>query len=362
MKKIIILLIFFHPYSIFSQSQIIVEEDSIIQLNFYNQYKSEFEKYEKLHGKYIQTINTKLHYLEWGDAKNATLIWIHGTYSNGYELYEIVDQLVQMNLHVIAVDYYGHGFTSIPKKDVSIYDVADDIKFLLDKLKIKRAIIGGWSRGGTISTAFYDAYPEMVQALILEDGGSVAWDYSVKPSNIEKDITETKQYYTNKTALVFDTEFDAYWYMYNNWGIKGKQNEKLKKEIFTSYARIKKNENGKFEINPKVEELTGENTAEENIAIIYTPFSAKYSFGASTHQLNPEIIYRNLKVPMLIFDPISKNDWFDFKDENMALAQTHPSFIIHKIYEKTWHGVKDERPKEVIEDIKTFLIKNKLIR
>ncbi|NHQ68944.1 alpha/beta fold hydrolase, partial [Elizabethkingia miricola] len=97
-------------------------------------------------------------------------------YSNAYELYEIVEQLVQLNLHVIAVDYFGHGFTSIPQKDVSIYDVADDIKFLLDKLKIKKAIIGGWSRGGSISTAFYNAYPELVQALILEDGGSVAWD------------------------------------------------------------------------------------------------------------------------------------------------------------------------------------------
>jgi len=346
----------------FSYAQKLVENDSIIQLNLYNQYKTEFEKYEQLHGKYIQTNNTKLHYLEWGNAKNPTLIWIHGTYSNGYELYEIVDELVQMNLHVIAIDYYGHGFTPIPQKDVSIYDVADDIKFLLDKLKIKKAIIGGWSRGGTISTAFYDAYPQMVQALILEDGGSVAWDFNVKSTDIEKDIVDIKQYYHNKKELIFDTEFEAYWYMYNNWGIKGKQGEKLKKEIFTSYARIKKNENGKFEINPRAEELTGENNAEENIAIIYTPFTAKYSFGASTHQLNPKIIYRNLTIPMLIFDPISKNDWFDFKDENAALAQKHPSFIIHKVYEKTWHGVKDERPNDVLNDIKVFLNHNKLIQ
>ena len=76
-----------------------------------------------------------------GSTKNPTLIWIPGTYSNAYELYEIIEQLVQMNLHVIAVDYYGHGFTSIPQKDVSIYDVADDIKFLLDKLKIKRQLL-----------------------------------------------------------------------------------------------------------------------------------------------------------------------------------------------------------------------------
>jgi pimeloyl-ACP methyl ester carboxylesterase len=76
-------------------------------------------------------------------------------------------------------------------------------------MKIEKAIIGGWSRGGTISSAFYDAYPETVQALIFEDGGSVAWDFQAN-ANIAKDIEETKQYYTDKKAMVFDNEFDAY--------------------------------------------------------------------------------------------------------------------------------------------------------
>lgn len=121
------------------------------------------------------------------NTKHPTLIWIHGTYSNAYEIYEIVEELVKMDLHVIAIDYYGHGFTEIPKKNVSIYDVADDIKFLMDKLKIENAIIGGWSRGGTISSAFYNSYPSAVKALILEDGGSVEWDYNVNAAEIQKE-------------------------------------------------------------------------------------------------------------------------------------------------------------------------------
>lgn len=351
-------LLFFIAFSLQGQ----IKKDSLNQVNLFNTYKPEFEKYEKQYGKYIQTKNVKMHYLEWGNPKNPTLIWIHGTYSNAYELYEIIDELIKMNLHVIAIDYYGHGLTEIPKKNVSIYDVADDIKFLMDKQNIKKAIIGGWSRGGTISTAFYSAYPESVQALILEDGGSVAWDIHVKAATIQQDIEETKQYYKSKKDLVFDSEFDAYWYIYTNWGVKGKQDNKLKKEIFTSYVRIKKNDLNKFEINPGAEELTGENTAEENIAIIYTPFTAKSAFGASTHQLNPKIIYRNLNKPMLILDPISGNDWFDFKNENEKFMNEHQPFITHKIYEKTWHGVKDERPQDVLKDIKSFLQTNKIIK
>ena len=201
-----------------------------------------------------------------------------------------------------------------------------------------------------------------MQALILEDGGSVAWDFNEKAANIVKSIEEANQYYANKKPLIFDSEFDAYWYIYNNWGVKGKQDKKLKKEIFTSYARIKKNNQNKFEINPGAEELTGENSAEENISIIYTPFTSKTAFGASTHQLNPKIIYRNLDKPMLIFDPINSQDWFDFKAENEKLTNEHKPYITHKVYEKTWHGVKDERPKEVLNDLKLFLQSNKIIK
>lgn len=360
MKILTCLLLLTTSYLMYGQSD--TSQDSLQQLNLFQKFKPEFEAYEKKHGHYIQTTNTKMHYLEWGNAKNPTLIWIHGTYSNGYELYEIVDQLVQMNLHVIAIDYYGHGFTPIPDKNVSIYHVADDIKFLLDKLQIKKAIIGGWSRGGSISTAFYDAFPNSVRALILEDGGSVAWDVHKKLSTMEADIKETRQNYVYKRQLVFDTEFGAYWFMFNYWGIKGKENENLKKEIFTAYARIKRNSEGKYEINPGAEELTGESTADESVTITYTPFTAKSDFGAATHQLNPKIIYRNLDKPMLIFDPISKSDWFDFKAENEKLAQAHQALITHKIYENTWHGVKDERPKEVVADIQQFLIKCKIIK
>ena len=260
-----------------------------------------------------------------------------------------------MNIYVIAIDYYGHGFTSIPNKEISIFHVADDVKFLMDKLRIKKAIIGGWSRGGSITTAFYDSYPKNVLGLILEDGGSVAWDVNNHKESIDKLTKETAEYYKNKSSNNYSSEFDAYWAMYNNWGIKGKSNLKLKKEIFTCMARIKNESLSKWLINPGVEELTGENNAEQDLANINRPFAAKNLFGASTHLLYPKIVYRNLDVPMLIFDPLSKNDWFDFEIENTKLKAAHPKLITHKIYKNTWHGVKDENPAQFIKDIRAFL-------
>jgi pimeloyl-ACP methyl ester carboxylesterase len=343
------------------QNNVVANNDSIAQRTLFHLAQKDFSEYEKIHGHYIQTNNVKMHYLTWGKPTDTPLVWIHGTYSNGYELYEIVDALVQIGFYVIAVDYYGHGLTPLPTKEVSLYHVADDIKFLLDNLKIKKAVIGGWSRGGSISTAFYDAYPNTVLGLILEDGGSVAWDVNNHKETIDSLTKETIENYKYRGKQPsYESDFDAYWSMYNYWGIKGKTGLKLKKEMFTCIARIKKDTYGKYNINPGVNDFTCENSAEQELTVVNRAFAANSLFGASTHLLYPKIIYRNLNVPMLIFDPTSKDDWFDFVEENKKLQQTHPTLITHKIYEKTWHGVKDERPNEVLKEIQVFLNKLKL--
>ncbi len=109
--------------------------------------KQEFRKFESEHGHFIKTPNAKVHYLTWGNPNDLPLIWSHGSFSNGYELLHVADNLVDAGYYIIAVDYYGHGQTSLPSHDVSLYHVADDIKFLMDHLKIDKAVIGGWSRG-----------------------------------------------------------------------------------------------------------------------------------------------------------------------------------------------------------------------
>ncbi|WP_260394414.1 hypothetical protein [Elizabethkingia anophelis] len=65
MKKVFTLFFLISPFMGLLQAQTSIKKDSITQSNLYRQYKSEFEQYEKQHGKYIQTNNTKMHYLEW---------------------------------------------------------------------------------------------------------------------------------------------------------------------------------------------------------------------------------------------------------------------------------------------------------
>lgn len=313
------------------------------------QTKNDFVKFEEEHGHYIQTKNVKMHYLTWGKRSGIPFLWIHGTGSNAYEMFTFADSLVKLGYYVIAVDYYGHGFTPVPIKESSIYHVADDIKFLLDFLQIKKTIIGGWSRGGSIATAFYDAYPKSVSAIILEDGGSVAWPTMDHKQSIDSTTAKFKkvfQAYANNATPEYSSEFEA---------IKDLAAIKNKGRVYFELANLKKNAAGKWVVSPDVDELTGENSIEQFLHLFYRPFSAPQLFGVSTVLLFPKIIYRNLDVPMLILDPVSAKDQHQFEEENKKLQEEHPFLITHKIYNNTSHGLKFQRPVDFLKDVTMFL-------
>jgi pimeloyl-ACP methyl ester carboxylesterase len=329
--------------------------DSIDQMNFFHETKREFANYEQVHGRTLKTNNVKMHYLVWGKPGNTVLVWLHGTYSNSYELTEIVDSLVKENLYVIAIDYYGHGFTPIPEKEVSLYHIADDIRFLLDTLHIQKAVIGGWSRGGSIATAFYDAYPSYVSGLILDDGGSVAWSINDHKKEVDTLIKEINDSYKNRPPKrYFNSQSEAYYSLYLDY-LRGRSKPGLRKEIFTYLARLKQDSTGKWGSDPGVADLICLRTADQVLLLKHRYLQATNLFGISTELIYPKIIYRNLDVPMLIFDPISKDDWFDFEEENRKLQLAHPAFITHKIYTDTDHNTRNKNPGRYAGDINAFI-------
>src|SRR5450631_4045052 len=67
----------------------------------------------------------------------------------------------------ITWDARCHGETESTDEPFSYWDLADDLKGLLDHLGIERAVIGGMSQGGFVALRFALKYPERVSALIL---------------------------------------------------------------------------------------------------------------------------------------------------------------------------------------------------
>jgi pimeloyl-ACP methyl ester carboxylesterase len=323
----------------------------------FSQYMSELTAYEKVHGHYIQTPNVNMHYLTWGKPSGMPLVWSHGTFGNAYEMYGFGEELADAGYYVIAIDYFGHGQTPIPAKEVSLYHVADDIQFLLDVLKLKKVVIGGFSRGGSISTVFYDAYPQSVAALVLEDGGSAPWavnDHKVTTDSLARRITQS--FTTRTNPPLFDNQLALFTAMSERIGVN---NPRLKTNFFRSINRLKYVDSlGKWQINPGVNDFVCQANAEQDIMANSRPFNASL-FAATTILVYPKVVYRNLNVPILIYDPVGPNDWFNFEAENILLQQAHQKYITHKRIQNATHAVKDDHHAEFIQDMKDLLVKLK---
>ena len=348
MSKLLFFIALFFAGLAFSQEA--VDTTKIRQI--YDQYRAGYAALEAAHGHYINTPNVRMHYMTWGNKKDLPLVWVHGTYSNAYELYEIADSLVAKGFYVIAPEYYGHGLTPVPQKEVSLYHVADDVQALLKELGIKKAVIGGWSRGGSVCTAFYDAYPAMVLGIVLEDGGSVAWNYHHHRSAMDSVKKNFDRTFANWKVSSQSSEFLLFAELYPR--LKNYPAPAVDRWCYTNLSRWKKDAGGGYSANPQVRQLACQENAEQMMAMIYRPMAASNLFGASASLQYPKIIYRNLSVPLLILDPVSEEDEFDATAENRALQQAHPQWIVHKIYANTGHAVKLEHPAEFLNDLLEF--------
>jgi 3-oxoadipate enol-lactonase len=70
---------------------------------------------------------------------------------------------------VLRYDTRGHGQSSAPSGEYTLDQLADDVKGLLESLKIKQTHWAGLSMGGMIGQAFALKYPGVFQSMVLAD-------------------------------------------------------------------------------------------------------------------------------------------------------------------------------------------------
>jgi len=67
------------------------------------------------------------------------------------------------------------------------------------------------------------------------------------------------------------------------------------------------------------------------------------------------VVFRNLRVPMMILDPQEENDELPVTDQNETLTTQHPTLIVHRIYAQTGHAVVRIRPDWFVRDATELL-------
>lgn len=127
-------------------------------------------------------------YVTCGDAHIAyydvghgqTLILLHGNSEDSSYWAAQIPELTRF-CRVVAIDSRGHGKSDSGEQGLSFELMANDLKTVLDALRIKKAHILGFSDGGNLAIKFALTYPDYVDRLIL-NGANVEMFRGVKPS------------------------------------------------------------------------------------------------------------------------------------------------------------------------------------
>jgi len=140
--------------------------------------------------------NIDLHYATYGSG-DTTILLLHG-FLESQTMWDFFVQEYSKTYRVITLDLLGHGQTPCLGYVHTMEDQADAVQAVLAETGTKKAIVMGHSMGGYIALAFAELYPEMVQALVLQNSSALP-DSEERKANRDRAIAAVKQ---NATAFV----------------------------------------------------------------------------------------------------------------------------------------------------------------
>ena len=109
-----------------------------------------------------------VHYQEFGEQANPTLLLIHGYTASTYVWKTVAPMLAAEHFHVIAVDLLGFGYSDKPAWfEYTIAAQARMIERFMNRLGIGKATVIGSSYGGAVASTLALDYSERVEKLVL---------------------------------------------------------------------------------------------------------------------------------------------------------------------------------------------------
>lgn len=126
--------------------------------------------YHSENSHFAEVDGLSVHFQEFGDSSDPTLLLIHGYTASTYVWHSVAPALAEQGFHVVAPDLVGFGFSDKPEWfDYSIASQARMIVRLMNVLGIGRATVAGSSYGGAVASTIALDYAERVEKLILVD-------------------------------------------------------------------------------------------------------------------------------------------------------------------------------------------------
>lgn len=152
---------------------------------------------------YAEFKKIKVKYSDSG--KGRVIVLIHG-FLGSHEVWADLSRSLSKKFRVIAIDLPGHGETPCIGYYHSMELLAQSIKAVLDKIKVRRYVLAGHSIGGYAVLAFAELFPENVSGLCLMNSSAYA-DTDEKKKNRDKAIRLVKKEHRHYVSEVVDSLF-----------------------------------------------------------------------------------------------------------------------------------------------------------
>jgi len=119
-------------------------------------------------GKHVTVLGFKLHYLEAG--RGAPVVLLHGLGGDGSRWGPNIEPLAK-DFHVFALDQIGFGESDKPLANYHTGMLAEFLVGFLKAAGISKASLVGNSMGAGVALYTAVHYPDMVERIVLADGG-----------------------------------------------------------------------------------------------------------------------------------------------------------------------------------------------
>lgn len=156
---------------------------------------------------YVKTKkNVKLYVEDLNPKGKHTIFFIHGFPLN-HKMWEyIIEYLSEIGYHCISMDLRGYGQSDRPIDGYDYDTMAEDVKSVIDTLKLKDITLVGYSMGGAIAIKYVSKYTaQNVSNLCLLSAAAPSfietkeWDYGMKQDKLESLIMQT---YVSRPDLI----------------------------------------------------------------------------------------------------------------------------------------------------------------
>ena len=118
--------------------------------------------------------NVDIFYREAGDPDKPTLLLLHGFPTSSHMFRNLIPALAD-KYHVVAPDYPGYGFSSMPpvdEFDYSFDNVARIIEKFTDEIKLDKFSLYLMDYGAPVGFRIATSQPERIETLIIQNGNA----------------------------------------------------------------------------------------------------------------------------------------------------------------------------------------------